>query len=180
MEIERNNILWINAPRIELLTAKADDLNRAQQEAGTGLRMLLHMDGQRHRLARAIGADWFRPKAMRALKDTVDKLTKQYVDEMSNKTECDFMTEVAVNLPLYVIMSLLGIPESDFSLMRKLTQQVFGKDDKEFRRSYLQEGFLEAVADIFASSPESPNRAAHNPPQISRRRLPTPASTVSI
>ena len=31
--------------------------------------------------------------------------------------ECDFVQEVAVNYPLYVIMSMLGLPEPDFPRM---------------------------------------------------------------
>ena len=72
-------------------------------------------------MVRAIGADWFRPKAMRALKVRVDELAKRYVDQMvAVGPECDFVQEVAVNYPLYVIMSLLGVPESDFPRMLKL------------------------------------------------------------
>src|SRR5262245_56389155 len=69
VEIERNNSLWINAPRTALFTTEIEDQARVQREAGKGLRMVIHMDGRHHRLMRAIGADWFRPKAMRALKD---------------------------------------------------------------------------------------------------------------
>ena len=115
MEIERNPALWINEPRTELTTAEADAANRARREAGTGVRVLVHMDGPHHRRVRAIGADWFRPKAMRNLKIRVDELAKQYVDRMSTRSECDFVQEIAVNYPLYVILSLLGIPETDFS-----------------------------------------------------------------
>ena len=79
------------------------------------MRTLIHMDDPQHRVVRAIGADWFRPKAMRALKIRVDELAKIYVDKMlAAGSECDFVQEVAVNYPLYVIMSLLGLPEWDF------------------------------------------------------------------
>ena len=72
-------------------------------------------------MVRAIGADWFRPKAMRAMKVRVDELAKRYVDQMlAAGNECDFVQEVAVNYPLYVIMSLLGLPESDFPRMHGL------------------------------------------------------------
>ena len=46
--------------------------------------------------------------------------------------ECDFVTDIAVNFPLYVIMSLLGLPEEDFPRMHKLTQEMFGGDDEEY------------------------------------------------
>ena len=80
-----------------------------------GLRTLIHMDDPHHRKVRAIGADWFRPKAMRDLKVRVDELAKRYVDKMRDiGPECDFVTDIAVNFPLYVILSLLGLPEEDF------------------------------------------------------------------
>jgi cytochrome P450 len=100
-------------------------------------------------VVRAIGADWFRPKAMRDLKVRVDDLAKRYVDQMATGTECDFVTEVAVNYPLYVILSLLGLPESDFPRMLKLTQEMFGGDDTEFQRGSSPEDILAVLVDFF-------------------------------
>jgi cytochrome P450 len=101
-------------------------------------------------VVRAIGADWFRPKAMRALKVRVDELAKIYVDKMmAAGPECDFVQEVAVNYPLYVIMSLLGLPEADFPRMLKLTQELFGSADSEFRRGTTDEDQLPALLDMF-------------------------------
>ena len=82
------------------------------------LRTLIHMDDPQHRRVRAIGSDWFRPKAMRDLKVRVDALAKRYVDKMREiGSECDFVEEIAIHYPLYVILSLLGLPESDFPRM---------------------------------------------------------------
>jgi cytochrome P450 len=150
MEIERANDLFINEPRPVLATAAADDMARAQLDAGMGLRTLIHMDDPKHRLVRAIGADWFRPKAMRALKVRTDELAKIYVDKMmAAGGECDFVQEVAVNYPLYVIMSLLGLPESDFPRMLKLTQELFGGDDEEFKRGTSLDELLQVLLDFF-------------------------------
>jgi cytochrome P450 len=149
MEIERNPALWINGPRPELSTAEADDAKRARRQDGTGVRVLVHMDGPHHRRVRAIGAEWFRPKAMRNLKVRVDELAKRYVDRMSTRSECDFVQEIAVNYPLYVILSLLGIPETDFPRMLKLTQEVFGRDDAEFQRGTSLEDLHAVFAEFF-------------------------------
>jgi cytochrome P450 len=46
-------------------------------------------------------------------------------------------------------MSLLGIPESDFSRMLELTQELFGSDDSEFRRGSGNEDQLPALVDMF-------------------------------
>jgi cytochrome P450 len=145
MAIERANALFTNSPRPVLMTAEAD----AHQEA-LGISTLIHMDDPRHRVVRAIGADWFRPKAMRALKIRVDELAKRFVDNIvAAGTECDFVQEVAVNYPLYVIMSLLGLPESDFPRMLKYTQELFGSDDAEFARGVTPEEKGAALLDMF-------------------------------
>jgi cytochrome P450 len=150
VEIERANDLFINAPRPLLATADADDFAQEQLDAGMGLRTLIHMDDPQHRVVRAIGADWFRPKAMRALKVRIDELAKIYVDKMlAAGNECDFVQQVAVNYPLYVVMSLLGLPESDFPRMLKLTQELFGGDDDEYRRGTTMDEQLQVLLDFF-------------------------------
>jgi len=132
MAIERDNELFINAPRPMLITKEKDDLAKANRDI------------------RKIGADWFRPKAMRALKERVDELAKIYVDKLVEKgPECDFVQEVAVNYPLYVILSLLGLPESDFDRMLKLTQELFGNDDDEMGRGSSAEELNAVILDFF-------------------------------
>jgi cytochrome P450 len=150
MAIERANDLFLSEPRPLLATAEADDVLKAQMEAGIGLRTLIHMDDPHHRKVRSIGADWFRPKAMRALKLRVDELAKRYVDRMRDiGPECDFVTDIAVQFPLYVIMSLLGLPEEDYGRMHMLTQEMFGGDDEEFQRGKSPEDMLAVLADFF-------------------------------
>jgi cytochrome P450 len=150
MEIERQNDLFTNDPRPLLTIAEADDALRRDMEAGRGLRTLIHMDDPHHRDMRKIGVDWFRPKAMRALKDRCDELAKIYVDKMAAAgPEFDFVTEVAVNYPLYVILTMLGLPESDFPRMLKLTQEMFGGNDEEFQRGGDVDDMLAVLIDFF-------------------------------
>src|SRR5689334_21744075 len=150
MAIERANDLFLSEPRPLLSTAAADDAAKAQLEAGMGLRTLIHMDDSHHRKVRAIGADWFRPKAMRTLKVRVDELAKRYVDQMRDiGPECDFVTDIAVQFPLYVIMSLLGLPEEDYGRMHALTQEMFGGDDDEYKRGVSPEEQMAVLLDFF-------------------------------
>ena len=87
---------------------------------------------------------------MRALRNRADELAKVYVDKMAAiGPECDFAQQVAVNYPLYMIMSLLGVPESDFPLMLKLTQELFGSDDDEFKRGADGEDQMSALLEMF-------------------------------
>jgi cytochrome P450 len=78
------------------------------------------------------------------------ELARRPVDNMvALGPECDFVQQVAVNFPLYVIMSLLGVPESDFPLMLKLTQELFGSDDDEFKRGTEQAEQMSALLEMF-------------------------------
>jgi cytochrome P450 len=87
---------------------------------------------------------------MRALRNRADELAKVYVDKMDAiGSECDFVQQVAVNYPLYMIMSLLGVPESDFPLMLKLTQELFGSEDDEFKRGVDGADQMSALLEMF-------------------------------
>jgi len=131
MAIERANDVFTNSPRPVLGTAEQDE-----NQAEMGVNTLIHMDDPEHRAVRAIGADWFRPKAMRALKARADELARRHVAKMLDAGgACDFAQDIAVNYPLYMIMSLLGVPESDFGMMLRLTQELFGNSDAEMKRN---------------------------------------------
>ena len=144
MEIERANDVFTNSPRPVLVTRQGDE-----QQAAVGIKTLIHMDDPQHRHFRAIGANWFRPKAMRALKERADLLAVQFVDRMAAEgPECDFVQQVAVNYPLYMIMTLLGVPESDFGRMLRWTQELFGSDDEEMQRGSMEES-MGALLEMF-------------------------------
>ena len=146
MAIERANDVFTNSPRPVLMNTEGDE-----QQAAVGINTLIHMDDPQHRVVRAIGADWFRPKAMRALKVRVEELAKRFVDQMvAAGPECDLVQQVAVNYPLYVIMSMLGLPEQDFPQMLKYTQELFGNDDEELQRGTTKEEQMMALLEMFA------------------------------
>ena len=154
MDIERNNDLFTNDPRPFLEVAEFDAKQRAEREAGVGLRTLIHMDDPHHRDIRKIGADWFKPSALKALKTRCDELAKIWVDKMAEiGPELDFSRDIAVNYPLYVILTLMGLPESDFGFMLKLTQEIFGSNDEEMARegsADAAESFMAVVMEMFA------------------------------
>ena len=150
MEIERQNDLFTNDPRAVLLSAELDKQMRADRAAGMGLATLIHIDDPHHRDLRKIGADWFKPSALRALKVRCDELSKTWVDAMADRGPAlDFAQDIAVNYPLYIILTLLGLPESDFPRMLKLTQELFGSEDSEFQRGADPELLLATVMEMF-------------------------------
>ena len=150
MDIERQNDLFTNDPRPFLQMAELDAKLRAEREAGVGLRTLIHTDDPHHRDLRKVGADWFKPSALKALKERCDELAKIWVDRMAEiGPEMDFVQDISVNYPLYVILTLLGMPESDFGFMLKLTQELFGTDDPDMQRDDNPDAFMVIVMEMF-------------------------------
>ena len=154
MDIERDNELFTNDPRPFLEIAEFDEKQRAEREAGIGLRTLIHTDDPHHRDLRKVGADWFKPSALRTLQTRCDELSKIWVGKMATMgPELDFAQDIAVNYPLYLILTLLGMPESDFGFMLKLTQELFGSNDEEMARegsADASEAFMAAIMEMFA------------------------------
>jgi cytochrome P450 len=148
LEIEKNHAVFHNHPRPVLVPAIED---QRQAEQGQMLRTLIHIDDPDHKALRPIAADWFRPKTLRTMQNNVNRLARRYVDLMLERGgECDFVADVAVHYPLSVILTLLGLPESDFGRMLQLTQEIFGGDDPERRRGESPEDQMAVVLDFFA------------------------------
>jgi cytochrome P450 len=160
MEVERDNQRFLSAPRPLLATEAAEAL---AEEKGAVLRTLIHLDEPDHKAYRAVAAAWFQPKAMRQMEERMTVLAVRFVDRMAELGgECDFVRDIAVHYPLFVILSLLGLPESDFDRMLMLTQQLFGGDDEDLRRSTDLEEQFTVLLDFFNYFTElTASRRAH-------------------
>lgn len=148
LEIELHNNIFINEPRPVLGPATSD---RRNEENGHMLRTLIHVDDPEHRDLRGVTSEWFLPKNLSKLDARLAELSKRYVDKMESLGgECDFAQDIAMHLPLNVILDILGLPESDYPRMLKLTQELFGSSDEELRRGSSPEDLIAVIQDFFA------------------------------
>src|SRR5690348_8031273 len=74
---------------------------------------MINMDDPRHSRMRRIVSRGFTPKYLNSLTDYVDDAAKTVIDDILEKGECDFVTEVAALLPLRIILDMMGIPRSE-------------------------------------------------------------------
>lgn len=148
LEIELHNNIFINEPRPVLGPASADKRN---EENGHMLRTLIHVDDPEHRDLRGVTSEWFLPKSLAKLDARLAELAKRYVDKMASMGgQCDFARDIAMQLPLNVILDILGLPESDYPRMLKLTQELFGASDEELSRGSSPEDLIAVIQDFFA------------------------------
>ena len=148
LAVELRNNIFLNEPR-PVLGTKGDDERTAQN--GNLLRTLIHVDDPEHRALRGVTSDWFLPKSLARLEERLTGLAKASVDHMASLGgSCDFARDIAMPLPLNVILAILGLPESDYPRMLKLTQELFGNADEELRRGSSPEDLIAVVQDFFA------------------------------
>ena len=147
VEIERQHDKFWNTQNAVLGQTAATERLRA---SGADIKTLIHMDGAEHRAHRKITNDWFKPANLRqTLEQAIDRLARKYVDRMLELGgECDFASEVALYYPLQVIMSVLGVPESDEPRMLELTQKLFGAEDPDFGGADPEQALLAALMDF--------------------------------
>jgi cytochrome P450 len=157
LEIEKLNDKFHNEPRSTLMNIQTEH-DLASMWGGpdpkTGrvspFRTLIDMDNPDHRAYRGLTQAWFMPANLKKLEARTTELAKRYVDRMMERgPECDFAREIAVYYPLHVIMSILGVPESDEPLMLKLTQELFGGTDPDMKRKEDASTNTSTIMDFF-------------------------------
>ncbi|MEU6667439.1 cytochrome P450 [Streptomyces sp. NPDC046727] len=120
-----------------------------------GGRTLALTDAPRHRQLRGLIDGWFSVRSARAMEQDVQDVVRRVVDDALERGACDFVTDVAARVPLYVICKMMGIPDADWEKLFLLTSDAFGAGDPLTRRlAHLDIlGYFEALQADKAKNP---------------------------
>jgi len=150
---------WALMRYADVVTASADNQLFSSYRGGTfmadmepdGLAMIrlmmLNMDPPQHTRYRRLVSTGFTPKIVRQLEPHVRERTAKIVDAVAKRGECDFVTEVAAQLPLGVICDLIGVPEDAHQQIFEWSNRLIGFDDPEYHTT-MEEGQA-AAAQMF-------------------------------
>ncbi|MFJ3792993.1 cytochrome P450 [Kitasatospora sp. NPDC090091] len=84
-------------------------------------------DGAEHRRLRALVAQAFTPRRVELMRPRVEEITHGLLDALAaGERVVDLKSVFAFPLPMTVICSLLGVPESDHGHLRDLYERFFG------------------------------------------------------
>ena len=126
-------------------TVMIDDSGPDGLDLPTEHRMMLMMDPPDHTAYRKLVSREFLPKRSQAMAVRMSNLARQIVDEVIERGECDFVTDIAGEMPSYVIAEMLGLPLDDGRKLYELTEVI------HTAREALPEGAQSrAIADMFA------------------------------
>ena len=97
--------------------------------------LLINMDPPQHVKFRRLVRTGFTPNRVKVLLPRVRERAAKLVDALVEKGECDFVREVAAELPLQVIAELLGIPDDERGRIFDLSNKLIGFEDPEFQNT---------------------------------------------
>ena len=87
-------------------------------------KMMLMMDPPEHAGFRKLIRGEFTLPSARLRGERIAALARQIVDAVADKGECDFVSDVAGEMPSYVIAELMGMPLDDGRELYKLTEAI--------------------------------------------------------
>ncbi|MFE5593986.1 cytochrome P450 [Streptomyces sp. NPDC056549] len=98
--------------------------------------IMLNMDPPEHTRVRQIVQRGFTPRAIRNLETALRERARSIVEEARRGTDADgtfdFVTRVAVELPLQAIAELIGVPQEDRSRIFDWSNKMVAYDDPEY------------------------------------------------
>ena len=85
---------------------------------------MIGMDPPDHQIYRKMVAPSFTPKAIRTLEGDMRQKIRELLENVEDKGEFNFVTEISEQLPLWVLCEMMGIPESERPKIRDLVNNL--------------------------------------------------------
>ena len=120
---ERGGVVGLEEP---------DERAAEYQEQTGGAKLMLTMDPPPHTRYRKLVNKGFTPRMINALEDHIRERAVRIVDEAIGRKACDFVVDVAAELPLQAIAELLGVPMEDRHKLFDWSNRMIGSEDPEY------------------------------------------------
>jgi cholest-4-en-3-one 26-monooxygenase len=124
--IGKNPKDWIIEPRVAVFTREAPEEPTS--------RHLLTMDPPDHGRYRNIISKWFTPRTVKVWEPKVQRVTRDVLDKAGEKGDIDFVAEVSAPITIAVIALMLGLPQEDWHLLFRWTNEIIAPEDPEYAR----------------------------------------------
>jgi len=137
------------------------DIDPEDSQGKMMMQMLPGMDRPEHTRYRRIVSKGFSPRTLRLVEDHLALKARSIVDGVAGRGSCDFVEDVAAELPLQAIAELVGVPESDRRKIFRWGNAMTGIDDPEFGGD--MEAAMVASAEMLAYADELRRQRSTDP-----------------
>ena len=104
----------------------------SEEDLGNLRMMLVNRDPPQHTKLRRMVSLGFTPRRIAMLEEKVRLRAAEIIDRVAARGECDFVTDLAADLPLQVIAELVGVPMEDRGRIFEWSNKLIGFDDPEY------------------------------------------------
>ena len=94
--------------------------------------MLLETDPPKHTRYRKLVNKGFTPRMIGLLEQYLTHRSTLIIDEVIEQGSCDFVTDLAAELPLQAIAEIMGVPQEDRKLLFDWSNRMIGSEDPEY------------------------------------------------
>jgi cholest-4-en-3-one 26-monooxygenase len=153
--VSKNPLLFSSRERSCLLHEAPDEqleLMRTQ---------LINMDPPQHLNYRRLVRTAFTPKAVDSYEDRFREVAREILDRAVEGGRCEFVEDIAAELPLVAICELMGVPLEKRQRLFELTNIMLGMDDPELTTS-MEDG-TNAMIEMFMVAMELAAKHKENP-----------------
>ncbi len=139
-----------------------DPGQRGETDASLDTRgvMMLTTDPPQHTRYRRLVNKGFTPRMIGLIEQHLRHRAELIVDSVIERGECDFVVDLASELPLQAIAEIMGVPQEDRALLFDWSNRLIGIDDPEYANG--AEGAAAAM-ELYAYSHELARRRRDDP-----------------
>lgn len=148
---------WSLTRHEDVVQANRDARTFSSEEGGVVLKtpddlestrlQMISMDPPRHTKLRMLVSRGFTPRRIEAMEKHIREIATSIIDDVAPRGECDFVVDVAAELPLRVIAELLGVPDKDRHDIFRWTNMLIGSEDPEYHVS--DDAMMEATGELY-------------------------------
>jgi cytochrome P450 len=142
--VSKKPLVFSSAAKSAFPMEFGDDLLVMQQNT------IINIDPPQHQKIRRIVRNAFTPKRVDSYASNFRAHAKNIVDAVASRGECEFVEEVAAELPLIAILELLGVPLEDRKKFFDWTNTMIFADDPDMSISELDGQMAAAEVIMYA------------------------------
>ena len=108
---------------------------------------MIGMDPPAHARYRRLVSSGFTPRAIAGEEPHHHEIVRSILDRIAGRGSCDFVVDVAAELPLQVIAEFLGVPQEDRHKVFEWSNRMLGGEDPEYQLPFEQG--IQVAIDMF-------------------------------
>jgi cytochrome P450 len=112
-------------------------------------RWVLMMDPPEHTRVRGRLRTAFTPRAIRTLRQEIERLTDELLDDLEGRDVIDFVGDFGVPLPGRVIATMLGVPFEDLPTLKRFSDELMASASRPVGQKRLAASAVEEMESYF-------------------------------